>query len=112
MIFKIFSPKNSAKKLAFLTQNKAKLCKILIISLGFEKNANYFRRKLSKIVENCDHNIDPRWDLNPDCLSLRRIRCHAAAGFFFYFVDGQIVASQIVDFQFATIKFSPYIHTY
>jgi hypothetical protein len=28
MIFlKIFSPKNSAKKLAFLTQNKAKLCK-------------------------------------------------------------------------------------
>jgi hypothetical protein len=24
MIFKIFSPKNSAKKLAFLTQNKAK----------------------------------------------------------------------------------------
>jgi hypothetical protein len=28
MIFKIFSPKNSAKKLAFLTQNKAKLCKV------------------------------------------------------------------------------------
>jgi hypothetical protein len=24
MIFKIFSPKNSARKLAFLTQNKAK----------------------------------------------------------------------------------------
>jgi hypothetical protein len=29
MIIKIFSPKNSAKKLAFLTPNKAKLCKIL-----------------------------------------------------------------------------------
>jgi hypothetical protein len=28
MIVKIFSPKNSTKKLAFLTQNKAKLCKI------------------------------------------------------------------------------------
>jgi hypothetical protein len=59
MIFKIFSPKNSAKKLAFLTENKAKLCKLFIITLVFEKNANFFRRKLSKIAENCDHNIDP-----------------------------------------------------
>jgi hypothetical protein len=41
MIFKIFSPKNSAKKLAFLTQNKAKLYKSLIITLVFEKNANF-----------------------------------------------------------------------
>jgi hypothetical protein len=31
MILKIFSPKNSAKKLAFLTQNKGKLGKILIV---------------------------------------------------------------------------------
>jgi hypothetical protein len=46
MILKIFSPKNSAKKFAFLTQNKAKLCKILIITLVFEKNANFF-------AENC-----------------------------------------------------------
>jgi hypothetical protein len=46
MIFKIFSPKNPAEKLAFLTQNKAKLCKILIITLVFEKNANFF-------TENC-----------------------------------------------------------
>jgi hypothetical protein len=53
MIFKIFSLKNSAKKLAFLTQNKAKLCKNLIITLVFEKNANFF-------AENCDHNIGPR----------------------------------------------------
>jgi hypothetical protein len=59
MIFKIFSPKNSAKKLAFMTQNKVQLCKILIITLGFKKNANFFRRNLSKIAENCDHNIDP-----------------------------------------------------
>jgi hypothetical protein len=49
MILKIFSPKISATKLAFLTQNKAKLCKILIITLVFEKNANF----LQKIVENC-----------------------------------------------------------
>jgi hypothetical protein len=41
-IFKIFSPKNSAKKLALLTQNKGKLCKLLIITLVFEKNANLF----------------------------------------------------------------------
>jgi hypothetical protein len=31
MIFEIFSPKKIAKKLAFLTQNKHKLCKILIM---------------------------------------------------------------------------------
>jgi hypothetical protein len=53
MILKIFSLKNFAKKLAFLTQNKAKLCKILIITLVFEKNANFFAenwQKSQKIV--------------------------------------------------------------
>jgi hypothetical protein len=53
MIFKIFSPKKSATKLAFLTQNKAEFCKILIITLVFEKNANFFAencRKSQKIV--------------------------------------------------------------
>jgi hypothetical protein len=59
MILKIFSPKNSAK-IAFLTENTAKFCKILIITFVFEKNANFFR-KLSKIEENCDHNIGPWW---------------------------------------------------
>jgi hypothetical protein len=44
-ILKIFSPKNSAKQLAFLTQNKGKLCKILIITLVFEKIGEN-RRKL------------------------------------------------------------------
>jgi hypothetical protein len=48
MIFKIFLPKNSAKKLAFLTQNKAKLCKILIITLVFVKNANFFAENCQK----------------------------------------------------------------
>jgi hypothetical protein len=38
------------KKLAFLTQNKAKLCKNLIITLFLRKNANFFRRKSPKIV--------------------------------------------------------------
>jgi hypothetical protein len=44
----IFAEKFS-EKLAFLTQNKAKLCKILSITLVFEKNANFVaenRRKL------------------------------------------------------------------
>jgi hypothetical protein len=36
------------KKLAFLTQNKANLCKILIITLVFEKNANFFAKKWQK----------------------------------------------------------------
>jgi hypothetical protein len=62
MILKIFSPNFSAKKLAFFIRNKAKFSKILIITLIFEKNAIFFRRKLSKIAENCDHNIGPRCD--------------------------------------------------
>jgi hypothetical protein len=31
----------------------------LIITLVYEKNANFFCRKLSKIAENCNYNIDP-----------------------------------------------------
>jgi hypothetical protein len=53
MIFKIFSLKNFAKKLAFIAQNKAKLCKNWIITLVFEKNANFFAeiwQKSQKIV--------------------------------------------------------------
>jgi hypothetical protein len=34
--------------MAFLTQNKAKLCKILIITLAFEKNANFFAENWEK----------------------------------------------------------------
>jgi hypothetical protein len=48
MILKIFSTKKIAKKLAFLTQNIAKLCKILIITLVFEKNAIFFAENLQK----------------------------------------------------------------
>jgi hypothetical protein len=33
--------------------------KILITTLVLMKNANFVRRKLGKIAENCDHNIDP-----------------------------------------------------
>jgi hypothetical protein len=48
MILKIFSQKNLAKKLACLTQNKAKFCKILIITLVFEKNAIFFAKNCQK----------------------------------------------------------------
>jgi recombinational DNA repair protein RecR len=54
MIFKIFSPKNSAKKLAFFAQTTASFCKNCDHkTLVFEKNANFFaenRRKSQKIV--------------------------------------------------------------
>jgi hypothetical protein len=32
----------------------------MIVTLVFVKNAIFFRRKLAKIAENRDHNIDPR----------------------------------------------------
>jgi hypothetical protein len=60
MIFKIFSPKKIAKKLAFLTQNKAKLCNTLIVTFVFEKNANFLAENWQKIAENCDHNMVTR----------------------------------------------------
>jgi hypothetical protein len=52
MILKIFSPKNLAKILAFFAQTTASFCKNLILTLVFEKNANFLlkngknRRKL------------------------------------------------------------------
>jgi hypothetical protein len=48
MIFSILSSKKSAKKLSFLTQNKAKLSKILSITLVFEKNSNLFAENCQK----------------------------------------------------------------
>jgi hypothetical protein len=52
MIFKIFSPKNLAKKWHFFAQNKAKLCKNLIITLVLAKNAFFAEnwQKSQKIV--------------------------------------------------------------
>jgi hypothetical protein len=48
MIFQIFSPKNFAKILAFLTKNKANFYKKLIITLVFKKNANFFAENWEK----------------------------------------------------------------
>jgi hypothetical protein len=52
-IFCDFRQFSSGEKLAFLTRNKAKLCKNFIIALVFEKNANFFAehcQKSQKIV--------------------------------------------------------------
>jgi hypothetical protein len=59
MIFKIFSPKNLAKKCAFFAQTTASFRKNCDHNIGFWEKRHFFRRKLSKIAENCDHNIDP-----------------------------------------------------
>jgi hypothetical protein len=52
--------KNLAKILAFFVQPTARFCKNLIITLIFEKNANFFAENWQKITKNCDHNIDLR----------------------------------------------------
>jgi hypothetical protein len=44
---KIFSPKIQRKNWRFWLQTKARLCKILITILVFEKKSHFFRRKLS-----------------------------------------------------------------
>jgi hypothetical protein len=53
--FKNIFAENFCKKLAFLTLNKAKFCKKLIIILALRKTP-IFCRKLCEIVQNCDHN--------------------------------------------------------
>jgi hypothetical protein len=59
MILKIFSPKNLAKISSFFAQTAATFCKNLIATLVFVKKRQFYRLKLAKIAENCDHNIDP-----------------------------------------------------
>jgi hypothetical protein len=60
MILKIFSPKNLAKILAFLLKLHLVFAKKYDENIGvFLEKRQIFRRKLAKIGENCDHNIDP-----------------------------------------------------
>jgi hypothetical protein len=61
----VFVKKISAKILALFAQTNASFCKNVSITLVFEKNANFVRRKLAKIADNCDHNIDP-WSQSYD----------------------------------------------
>jgi hypothetical protein len=48
MIFKLFSPKNLAKITEFFAQTAANFCKNLIITLIFEKNANFVAENWQK----------------------------------------------------------------
>jgi hypothetical protein len=60
VIFKIFSPKKLQKNGRFWLITKLNYAKKTLV---FRKR-QFFRRKLAKIAENCDHNIDPRiWGL-------------------------------------------------
>jgi hypothetical protein len=43
----------------FFAQTGAKICKNLIITLIFERNANFFAENWQKSHKNCDHDIDP-----------------------------------------------------
>jgi hypothetical protein len=71
---KIFTPKN------FATQFVAFLLRILLCSFFdcfFKEKHKIFRRKLVKIAQNCDHNIDPSSsDICTTIFSLRENRCH------------------------------------
>jgi hypothetical protein len=58
-IFKTFSPKKLLKILAFLLKQLLVFSQKMIKTLGFfRKKIHFFLRKLSKIAENCDHNIN------------------------------------------------------
>jgi hypothetical protein len=37
-------------------------------NIGFREKRQFFHRKLAKIAENCDHNIDPRMTQQDDKL--------------------------------------------
>jgi hypothetical protein len=53
----------------FDSKTKLNYANNLIITLVFEKKRQFFRRKLSKIAENCDYNIDPGLaEFSPICL--------------------------------------------
>jgi hypothetical protein len=61
-------PKKLAKILAFFAHSTASFCKKIDHNIGFCEKRQFVRRKLAKIAENCDHNIDPWWrDLVSDC---------------------------------------------
>jgi hypothetical protein len=57
MIFKIFLPKILA---FFLLKTKLNFAQKFDHNIGFREKRQFFLRKLAKIAENCDHNIDPR----------------------------------------------------
>jgi fructoselysine-6-P-deglycase FrlB-like protein len=80
MIFKIFSPKKISKNWRFLTQNQAKLCKILIITLVCEKNANFFAENWQKSQKIVIITSTPDWPVTQSA----RLQIGENCGIFFY----------------------------
>jgi hypothetical protein len=57
MILKIFLPKKIGETLGTFDSKYSNLRRKVVVALVFKKIAN-FCRKMVKIAENCDHNID------------------------------------------------------
>jgi hypothetical protein len=55
LFFKYFCRKKFSKKMAFLTQNKAKLCQKLDHDIVFLET-----RLFAQNLRNCNYNVDPR----------------------------------------------------
>jgi hypothetical protein len=87
MVFKKNSAKNLAKILAFFVQITASFCKKTYRNIGFWEKRQFFRWKLAKIAENCDHNIDPRPKNFYDFDELSSHICKSIQTGFFDFVD-------------------------
>jgi hypothetical protein len=60
MILKNIFSEKFGEKIGVFDSKQRKKCKILIITLFFSEKRHFFRQKMSKIAENCDHNIGPR----------------------------------------------------
>jgi hypothetical protein len=57
--FKNIFAKKISEKIGVFAQNTTSFWKKLTITLVFEYKSQFFRRKLAKIAENCDHSIHP-----------------------------------------------------
>jgi hypothetical protein len=82
MIFQIFSPKKVSEKMAFLTK-KTKIFKILIITLVFEKNANFFAENCQKSQKIVIITSTPDWAIF-SLGSVLKTNYRSCANFWFY----------------------------
>jgi hypothetical protein len=55
----IFAEKYGEQNGGFFAQTSASFCKHSSITFVFEEKRQFFHRKLAKITENCNQNIDP-----------------------------------------------------
>jgi hypothetical protein len=70
--FKYFHRKIQWKNWRFWLETKLNFEKKVDHNIGFWQKRQFFRRKLSKIAENCDHNIGPSLKKEPGDKSRRR----------------------------------------